>query len=90
MVKMEKNEILQTILKIFLIVLGIILIYQLIKKILGGSWDIEPLILTLVVVNLGHAFYFSNKLAKMETRRAVLINSFTHLSTDFKEHIKHK
>ena len=38
---------------IILILLGLFIAYQLIKAILGGSWQTESLIIALIIFNLG-------------------------------------
>lgn len=79
---METQEIVNWVLRIFLIVLGIVIIYQLLRKVLGGSW-MEELILSLVIANLTYSFYQRGWLKQFEKR-------FEALAHDFKEHIKHK
>tara|TARA_Y100000310_G_scaffold328062_1_gene395458 strand:+ start:6124 stop:6324 length:201 start_codon:yes stop_codon:yes gene_type:complete len=46
---------------VFLMVAGIIIIYQLIKKILGGSWGTEALIIALLFFNLGLTLKLNSK-----------------------------
>lgn len=69
-------------LRVFLIVMGIIIIYQLLRKLLGGSWMLE-LILALVITNLTYSFYQKGWSKQFEKK-------FEALARDFKEHIKHK
>ena len=45
-------DIIQIILIIFLIVFGIFLVYQIILKILGGSWETEAIIISLLIFNI--------------------------------------
>ncbi|HLC90943.1 MAG TPA: hypothetical protein VJI15_04185 [Candidatus Nanoarchaeia archaeon] len=73
------SEKIQWVLRIFLIVLGVILIYQMLRKIFGGSWEIETIILTLVVTNITHSFYQIGWSKQFEKR-------FEALARDFKEH----
>ncbi len=40
-------------LDIILILLGLFIAYQLLKSILGGSWETESLIIALLIFNLG-------------------------------------
>jgi len=68
-------------LRLFLIVISIILIYQLLRKILGGSWDLETIILTLVVTNLSYSFYLGNKLS-------ILQGSFMQFEKKFEDNKK--
>ncbi len=62
---MEKTIIITWFLRIFLLLLGIILIYQLLRKVLGGSWH-EQLFLGLIIANLGYSFYLGNKLSEQK------------------------
>ena len=39
--------------KIALFIFAIYVIYQIFKKILGGSWSIEQIILSLLILNIG-------------------------------------
>ncbi|MEK6950618.1 MAG: hypothetical protein AABX13_02750 [Nanoarchaeota archaeon] len=55
----------QWLVRIILIVLGVIIIYQLLLKILGGSWVIETIILAIVIANAGYTFYFANQVAEL-------------------------
>ena len=43
----------KNILKVVMIVFGLFLLYQIVHKLLGGSWSIEQLILATAVLNLG-------------------------------------
>jgi len=38
---------------ILLIILGLFIAYQILRKILGGSWENEALIIALLIFNLG-------------------------------------
>jgi len=60
---MELNVLFTWVLRIFLIVMGVILIYQLLRKIIGGSWELE-LMLALILTNLGYSFYIGNKISE--------------------------
>ena len=40
-------------LDILLILLGLFIIYQLVKKLFGGSWQTESIIISLLIFNLG-------------------------------------
>lgn len=53
---------------IILIILGLIIIYQLIKKILGGSWQTESIIIALLIFNLGLTWKSSMELMKLNSK----------------------
>lgn len=64
-VKIQKTTVVTWLLRIFLLLLGSILIYQLLRKIFGGSWH-EQLLLGLILANLGYSFYLGNKLSEQQ------------------------
>ncbi len=66
----------QLILIIILLVLGIFLAYQIIRKIFGGSWSSEDIILTLLVFNLGCVFTIILNLAKLNSDHQHLEKQF--------------
>jgi len=47
---------------ILLIILGLIIIYQLLRKIFGGSWQTESIIIALLMFNLGLTWKICMKL----------------------------
>jgi len=49
---------------ILLILLGLLIAYQLLKKILGGSWEAESLIIALIIFNLGLTWRIGMKLER--------------------------
>ena len=46
---------------ILLILLGLFIAYQIIRKIIGGSWETESLIISLLIFNLGLTWRLSMK-----------------------------
>lgn len=62
-----------TIALIISMMLAVIVIYQLIKIILGGSWDVQDIIVTLVILNItitftgvGYLININNKVSKAD------------------------
>ena len=55
-------------LDILLILLGLIIIYQLLKKILGGSWQMESLIIALLMLNLGLTWKMSFNILELKMK----------------------
>ena len=47
-----KKNVKDRIIELTLILVGAIIVYQLLKKILGGSWQTESLIIALIIFNL--------------------------------------
>ncbi len=81
------TEIFNIIIIIALIILGVFIAYQIILKILGGSWQTEDIVVTLLILQLGFIFGIAIKLTKIESNFNNLKNSFCSLASDFKEHI---
>lgn len=83
----KKERIMNIILYGLLIILSIFIIYQLIIKILGGSWTTESIIIALLILIIGFIFNLTIKLTKSETNLNNLKNSFCNLAKDFKQHL---
>lgn len=49
-------DVMQLILLIFLIIFGLFILYQIIIKILGGSWTTEAVIISFLVLLIGMVF----------------------------------
>ena len=71
----EISKIIMIIAQIFAYILAIILIVQLWKLLVGGTWAVEEVILTFVVLNitltftmLGYIISLNNKIAKINTK----------------------
>lgn len=82
-------DILEIIIYLFLIGLAIFIIYQLIRKILGGSWETPDIMVALLIMTIGIVFNTALKLSKVETRLNNLSKGFHCLAGDFKSHINH-
>ncbi len=54
--KMKFLDLVYVVVIIFVIVFGLFVAYQLIRKLLGGSWDVESLFLGLLMTNVGLVF----------------------------------
>lgn len=62
----QKN--LDKIIDIILILLGLLIAYQLLRKILGGSWQSEGIIITLLLFNLGMTWKIGSNLWKLDAK----------------------
>ncbi|HLC58090.1 MAG TPA: hypothetical protein VJH95_05950 [Candidatus Nanoarchaeia archaeon] len=56
-------------------ILAVIIIYQILKILLGGSWETEQVILALVMLNLsisfgigGYLLHLNNKISKVDSK----------------------
>ncbi|MFA6022837.1 MAG: hypothetical protein WC781_01995 [Candidatus Pacearchaeota archaeon] len=81
-------DIIQIIVTIILIIFAIVILYQIIKKILGGSWTTENIIVTLLVALIGLVFTNSIHLAKLSSDYKHLNIQFRNLAKDFKYHLQ--
>lgn len=53
---------------LILILLGLFIAYQLIKAILGGSWQTESLIIALLVFNLGIVWKLNTSIWQLKSK----------------------
>ncbi len=76
---------------VLLVVFALIIIYQIIKKVLGGSWQAEDIIIALLMFNLSAVFTLGIILAKSTSNQKYLSLRFNHLAKNFRKHVeKHK
>ena len=71
---------------IILILFSIFLLYQLIKKTMGGSWENQDILIVPVILIIGFLFNMAVKLTKPETNFLNSKDSFCKLAKDFKLH----
>jgi len=50
---------------VLLVLLGLFIAYQLINALLGGSWQTESIIISLLIFNLGLTYRLSMKTSKL-------------------------
>lgn len=79
-------KVIQIIAIIALIIFGGFLVYQIIKKIFGGSWDTEDIILALLIFNIGFSFTIALNQMKSASDHEHLKYQFGCLAKDFKTH----
>lgn len=78
------------VISIIVTLLGLFVAYQIIRKILGSSWSIEDIIISLLIFNLGVMFTIGLSLSSLKSDHKHLSNQFKSLASDFKEHIRKK
>jgi hypothetical protein len=66
------------------------MIYQIILKIIGGSWETQDMVIALLVLLIGLVFSLTIKLTKLEMNFNHLKISFLSLAKDFKQHYPYK
>ncbi|MFA6023020.1 MAG: hypothetical protein WC781_02955 [Candidatus Pacearchaeota archaeon] len=93
----EFSDIIRIVGYIFLIILLVVIIYQVIRAIFGGTWQTENIIigalgviLSALFVIVGFLVYQSNTIGKIEERTKTIGESLPNLGRDFKEHVKDK
>jgi len=83
-----KKDILIKALLIVLILFGLFILYQIVKKIIGGSWTADAIAISLLIANTGIIISTQIKLTKVKSNLNHLSNKFDALAKDFKNHIK--
>jgi len=86
--KNDIEKLIENSIVILLIIFGLFIVYQVIKKAFGGSWTSEDIIISLLIFNLGCIFTIGLSLAKISSDHNHLSNQFRSLANDFKKHIK--
>lgn len=92
-----KRNYLNLILTILVVIFSLIIIYQLILKISGYSptdfaiiYSFIGLLITNTFIIYGKFNGINYKLGRLESKLDNLINQFSALASDFKEHLKRK
>ena len=81
-IPLEKFDV---IMKYFLIGFALFLIYQILRKILGGSWITESVILGLVLMIGGGLMMLIKLFSELSSNHKYLKHSFRSLVADFKQ-----
>ena len=83
---MDKNTInaMEKVLIILLVIFGLYLLVQIIRKIIGGSWTTEDIILGLLILNLGSVITIGTMMAQLRSDHDPLKTQFYSLANDFK------
>ena len=76
------------ILNLFLIIFGLFVLYQIIRKILGGSWGTEQSILALLILNITITFGIVAIIGTLKSDLKFLRLQFNTLAKDFKPLLK--
>lgn len=82
------NKKFQITLNILLILFALFIIYQIIRKIFGGSWDNEDIIVSLLMMNFGCLFTVALLMMQFHSDFNHYKDQFKSLANDFKEHTK--
>ena len=80
------KKVLAIIFYIVLILFAVFIIYQIIIKIIRGSWETQDLVIALLILIIGFVFNLTIKLTKLETNFNNLRTSFCKLAKDFKRY----
>ncbi|MFH1455831.1 MAG: hypothetical protein ABIF40_02690 [archaeon] len=86
--KIFLNKTLRHLIYIFIIIFGLFIIFQILRKILGGSWVKEDIIIAFLVANLTITIGLGFSLSKLNSDVKHLRNQFNALASDFKTHRK--
>ena len=95
--KRKSTDIITLIIFIFIIVFGIFLSYQILKIILGGSWEVQDILISLsflIISSLlgiaGFLIILARAIGRIESNLKNLNNRFHYLAEDFKIHVSKK
>ncbi|GEM_PF-1790985 len=80
------NPRVQKAIDIILALFGLFMLYQILRRMFGGSWGIEALIFGLVVLHMGITFGLAVKMTETKTDLRHLRGQFNSLAADFKAH----
>jgi uncharacterized integral membrane protein len=80
----------EKVVKLLLTLFAAYLIFQIVRKLLGGSWTTEEIILSLLVFILGAVFTIGMMMVQLKSDHGHLKDQFKSLANDFKSHIKKK
>lgn len=72
------------VIEVFLVLFGIYVLFQIVRKILWGSWTNEDIILALLILNIGSTFTIGLMLARLQSDHSHLKGQFKNLANDFK------
>ncbi len=61
------NKNVEKLLEILLVLFGIFLLIQILRKIIGGSWGTEDIIIALLIFNIGCTFTIGIMLAQLRS-----------------------
>ena len=85
-----KNERVVKTIEFLIVIFGVYLLLQLIRKILGGSWSSEDIVVALLIFNTSCLFTVVILIVQIKTDLGNLKSQFRALATDFKAHLKKK
>ncbi len=71
-----------------MVIFGLYLLFQVLRKVFGGSWSTEDLILGLLIFNLGCTFTIGLMVTQIKSDQSHLKGQFKSLAGDFKRHVK--
>lgn len=80
------NKRVQAAVEIGVSVFGLFVLYQILRKMVGGSWGVEELILGLIVVHIGFTFALAMKTTEANRDLRHITKQFESLAIDFKKH----
>lgn len=88
------SEVVETLVIILLIIFGIFIAYQLLNFLLGGSWNVEDilislniLVITSLFVVVGFIINMSRVMGRTENSLRGMKRQFSNLTKDFKRHL---
>jgi len=93
----NSKKVINTTLKIILVIILVIVIYQTFKAVIGGTWQTENIIISAIGVILTILFTLAGFLINqnrvigmIDERTKIIGENLKNLGKDFKEHAKQK
>lgn len=83
---MGKRERLYVLIVVLLILIALVVIYQIARLVIGGSWSVEDVILALLVFHLGVSFTLGLMVAELRSDHSHLAHRVNALANDFKQY----
>lgn len=80
-------DVIQLLLMIILIIFGLFLLYQVVLKILGGSWQTEDIIVSLLILSISFTFAIALNQIRYNVDYNYFKRNIHSLAKDFKEHV---
>ena len=83
--KRKIYNLIQDLLILLIFISGMFIVFQVVKKILGGSLEVEDILLGFVIFNMSCTFVIVFNLAQLRSDHNHLSKQFYYITKDFKE-----
>ena len=84
MIAFFQNKNVERIIEIILIIFGVFLIYQIIRSMLGGSWEVEDIIIGILLFNTGAVLTIGMIVAELKSDQKHLKDRVDKIEDQFR------